>query len=55
MKNGARLGVLIDSAGRTLEIHRQGQEPRLLADPGIVTPDPKLPGFVLDLEPIFAA
>jgi len=54
MKNGAHLGVLIDPAGRTVEIYRQGQEPRLLADPGIVTLDPELPGFVLDLGPIFA-
>jgi len=54
MKNGAHLGVLIDPGRRTVELYRHGQEPRVMAEPGIVALDPELPGFVLDLEPIFA-
>jgi Uma2 family endonuclease len=53
LANGARLAVLIDPYDRSVEVHRSGQDPETYKDPGTVALDPELPGFILDLEPIF--
>jgi len=52
--NGARLAVLITPEGRAVEIYAPGVEPRVIEAARSVTLDPVLPGFTLDLEPIFA-
>ncbi len=54
LANGAQIAVLIDPVGRTVEVYPPGREPKTHRDPTTVTLDPELPGFVLDLEPIFA-
>jgi len=54
LKNGARLAVLIDPEQRTVEIHRPDATSQLLGDVTAVEFDPELPGFVLDLRPIFS-
>jgi Uma2 family endonuclease len=53
LTNGARIGVLIDPYGRIVEVYRPGQEPEIRTNPATVALDPELPGFVLDLGPIF--
>jgi len=53
MANGARLGWLIDPLNRTVHIYRPLQPVELLENPLEVSADPELPGFVLDLTPIF--
>jgi Uma2 family endonuclease len=52
--NGAQLGVLVNPQDRALEIYRPGLDPERLGIPESVKLDPELPGFVLDMEPIFA-
>ena len=52
--NGAQLGVLVNPQDRAVEIYRLGRDPERLRIPESVTLDPELPGFVLDMEPIFA-
>jgi Uma2 family endonuclease len=52
--NGARLGWLIDPEARRVHVYRPGREPEVLEDPREVSGEPELPGFVLDLEPIWA-
>jgi Uma2 family endonuclease len=54
LANGARLGWLIDPATRRVHVYRQGGEVEILADPLAVTADPVLPGFALQLGPIFS-
>jgi Uma2 family endonuclease len=51
--NGARIAVLIDPRPRTVEIHRPGKRLETLVDPVTVALDPELPGFELELAPIF--
>jgi Uma2 family endonuclease len=53
LDNGARIGVLIDPENRTVAVYRPGQEPHVIADAKSVALDPALPGFSLELEPIF--
>ena len=51
---GARLGLLIDPAGRTVHVYRPGPPaPTVLNDPETVPCDPELPGFVLDARSLF--
>ncbi|WP_337845662.1 Uma2 family endonuclease [Thermus sp.] len=47
LRNGVRLGVLVDPYARTVEVFRPGQEPLRLEDPEAVPLDPELPGFLL--------
>jgi Uma2 family endonuclease len=54
LANGAQIAILIDPYERTVEVYQPGREPETHRDPTTVTLDPGLPGFVLDLEPIFA-
>jgi len=49
---GARLGWLIDPRRRVVEIYRPGRLVETLKDPGTVSGEGVLPGFVLDLGDI---
>ena len=53
--NGTRLGWLIDSVGRRhrVYVYRPGVEVEILERPESISGDPELPGFVLDLQPIW--
>lgn len=51
--NGCRLGWLIDPEKRQVHVYRPDQSPQVLDNPQTVSGDPELPGFVLDLEPVW--
>ncbi len=51
--NGARLAVLIDPQSRAVEIYDPGREPQVQKRAESVALGPVLPGFILDLKPIF--
>jgi Uma2 family endonuclease len=53
VKNGARLGWLLDRKNRKVEISRQGREVEILDEPATLSGEDVLPGFVLDLTDIF--
>jgi len=52
MKNGARLGWLIDPQGKRVEIYRQGKELEVLFSPSQLFGEDVLPGLILDLSGI---
>jgi len=54
LANGAQIAVLIDPYERTVEAYRPGREPEIHRSPQAVALDPELPGFIMDLEPIFS-
>lgn len=54
LANGAQLAVLIDPYERIVEIYRPGREPESVRNPEALNLDPELPGFALDLRPIFS-
>jgi Uma2 family endonuclease len=54
MVNGVQLGWLIDPQERRIEVYRPGTATQILDNPISVSADPELPGFVLDLQEIFA-
>jgi Uma2 family endonuclease len=51
--NGARLGWLINRRTKQVEIYRQGQDFEVLENPVTLSGEDVLPGFILDLEPIW--
>ena len=51
--NGAKIAVLVDRHGRTVEVYRPGREPEIYAGPVAVPLDPELPDFVLDARRLF--
>lgn len=53
LENGIRLGWLIDPKTRTVEIYRPSQAKEVLPSPQTLSGEDILPGFVLDLQPIF--
>ena len=53
MANGARLGWLLDPSTRQAHIYRPGAPPDILDNPDSLSADPELPGFTLDLTPIW--
>ncbi|MCL6647147.1 MAG: Uma2 family endonuclease [Chloroflexi bacterium] len=53
LANGARLAVLIDPESRAVEVWRPGREPERYENPSSVALDQELPGFTLELEPVF--
>ena len=53
MENGARLGWLIDPSQRRVYVYRPEQEPEVLDNPEMVSGDPELPGFELNLAEIW--
>ncbi len=54
LANGVQLAVLIDPEGRNVEVHTPGQELQTHKSTAAVSLDPLLPGFVLELGPLFA-
>ena len=52
VKNGARLGWLLDRKNRKVEISRQGREVEILDAPATLSGEDVLAGFVLDLSDI---
>ena len=53
LDNGAQLGWLIDSLEKRVCIYRLHSQHECLENPLTVSADPPLPGFMLDLEPIW--
>jgi Uma2 family endonuclease len=53
MDNGVRLGWLIDPKSRRVEIYRPGQEVEVLESPVSLSGESVLPGFRLDLDPLW--
>jgi Uma2 family endonuclease len=53
--NGAQLGWLLDPASKTVHVYKSGIEPEILHDPAMVSGEPLLAGFVLDVRQIWAA
>ena len=52
VKNGARLGWLLDRKNRKVEISRQNSDVEILDSPATLSGEGVLPGFVLDLSDI---
>lgn len=53
MENGATLGWLIDPQRRRVYVYRSGEQMVVLEDPAVVSGDPLLPGFELQMEEIW--
>lgn len=53
MENGAQLGWLINRKKRQVEVYRPSKEVEILENPQTVSGENVLPGFVLDLGPIW--
>ncbi len=53
IKNGTRLGWLLDPESRQVFVYRPGRAVEVLVHPETVSGDPELPGFVLDLRGIW--
>ena len=53
LENGVKLGGLIESSAKTVEIYRVGQQVEILNNPQTLSGEDVLPGFVLDLSEIF--
>ena len=51
--NGLRLGWLINPKNKQIEIYRPNQEIEVLQSPTSLSGEDVLPGFILDLQPIF--
>ena len=51
--NGLRLGWLINPKNQQVEIYRPNQEIEVLQSPTSLSGEDVLPGFILDLQPIF--
>ncbi|ACK73596.1 protein of unknown function DUF820 [Gloeothece citriformis PCC 7424] len=54
LDNEVRLGWLIDSVSKRVEIYRLGEAVEILQNPKTLKGENVLPGFVLDLEPIWS-
>ncbi|NJL35703.1 MAG: Uma2 family endonuclease [Leptolyngbyaceae cyanobacterium RM2_2_4] len=53
LENGAQLGWLIDPQTKQVEVYRVGRSPEVLQSPMQLSGENMLPGFTLDLKPIF--
>ena len=51
--NGARLGWLIDTKNRKVEIYRENQEVEILENPNSLSGEDVLPRFILDLTEVW--
>jgi Uma2 family endonuclease len=51
--NGCQLGWLIDPPSQQVHVYRPGQEVERLDKPVTIAGEPELPGFVLDLGPVW--
>ncbi len=54
LDNGVRLGWLLNPRDKTAEIYRIGRDVEVLSDPASLSGEDVLPGFTLDLAPIWA-
>ena len=54
LDNGVQLGWLIEPKAQKVEIYRPGQTVEVLQSPKTLSGEDVLPGFVLDLEPIWS-
>ncbi len=55
MRDGARLGWLLDAPRKQVHVYRIGEPPELLENPLQLSDEPVLHGFVLDLPQVWAA
>ena len=53
MENGARLGWLIDPLDRRVYVYRPNAPAEFLENPASLSGEPELPGFTLDLKPVW--
>ena len=53
MANGAQLGWLLDPLQRQAHVYRPDTDVVILDNPDTLSADPELPGFTLDLKPIW--
>lgn len=53
LRNGAQVGVLVDPYARVVEVHRPERDPEVYPNAACVALDPELPGFALQLQPVF--
>lgn len=53
IRNGARIAVLVDPYRRAVELYRPGRDPQVYENPERIALGPELPGFDLDLQPVF--
>ncbi|HEY9812145.1 MAG TPA: Uma2 family endonuclease [Candidatus Sericytochromatia bacterium] len=53
IQNGCRLGLLINLKNRQVEIYRPDQEVEVLNAPSSISCEDVLPGFVLNMQPIW--
>ena len=53
IQNGCRLGLLINLKNRQVEIYRPDQEVEVLNAPSSISCDDVLPGFALNMQPIW--
>jgi Putative restriction endonuclease len=51
--NGAALGWLIVPSGSLVEVYRPGLETEVLRAPAVVSADPELPGFTLQMAEVW--
>ncbi|WP_269089307.1 Uma2 family endonuclease [Thermus thermamylovorans] len=52
LKEGVRLGVLVDPYARAVEVYRPGKEPERFEGVDVLSLEPELPGFFLRLPPL---
>ena len=52
-ENGARLGWLIDPEERKVHVYKPNESAEVLENPDRLSGEPALPGFALDLKPIW--
>jgi len=53
LSQGVQLGWLIDPKARLVELYRPGQGVEVLQEPAVLSGETILPGFILDLRPIW--
>jgi Uma2 family endonuclease len=53
VENGARLGWLVDPETKRVYVYQPNEPARALENPDELSGDPVLPGFVLDLRPVW--
>ena len=53
VENGTRLGWLIDPSGRRVHVYRPGSEVERLKGASLLSGEPELPGFTLDLSKLW--
>jgi len=55
LKNGARLGWLLDPQNRAVQIYRAGQNVETLDNPATLSGEDVLPGFILELKRVWSS